>query len=452
MLRKENKRKSRGWVPFGYKYLGPGNDLFRGKPTSDTDKAAQKHDWKYHFLEQQGKRPKWSYHNADDDFIDEVHNDWGGRVAKWIFQKKRKFAELGWIHDYRTQPQSKLRDHFLKVISQPALQATMGDVDMETPKKKAKKERGTVETEIDDVYAVHRGIPDYTFASLPFQSDYIVNDSSTLARDICYRLTSPYNPQQSFITNDQNSAGGKTQYRGPLDAETILRPCNWFSYYAGMYKYYHTVSCRYTVFIENYGEPIWVYFMFANEEIPPGNADNKDMQLWKQCEYHYLNSQYLGLGSGGVNTVGFLGSAPDLSNPSENDTDQSSGSGNAADNSLYVSGNNIAAQNGRSTLMKTAEYRTGDYDREINQDANVENWTAVTTNPTLQERLIIRVKPQQNALEGNSAVNGGDNTRYRVRVQMNYLVEFKELQYALRYPVNTQPLTVNISQTQNARS
>lgn len=108
MLRRETKRKSRGWVPFGYKYLGPGNYLHRGKPTTAGDAAAQKHDWKYDQLEKQGKKPKWVYSEEDDEFIKEVGTkhttEW---IAKNIFQAKKRLAESGWLEDIRPYQKAK---------------------------------------------------------------------------------------------------------------------------------------------------------------------------------------------------------------------------------------------------------------------------------------------------------------------------------------------------------
>lgn len=38
----------RGWVPWPYKYLGPGNSLNRGQPFDKADAIAEVHDWDYH--------------------------------------------------------------------------------------------------------------------------------------------------------------------------------------------------------------------------------------------------------------------------------------------------------------------------------------------------------------------------------------------------------------------
>ena len=55
----------------------------------------------------------------------------------------------------------------------------------------------------------------------------------------------------------------------------------WYNFYAGMYNYYHVISCQYHVFIENLGgEDIWAYVMFMNDEQPPTGATNQDIQLW----------------------------------------------------------------------------------------------------------------------------------------------------------------------------
>lgn len=474
-----SKRKSRGWVPPGYRYLGPGNDLHRGPPENESDKAAQKHDWKYHFMEQQNKRPRWIYSNADDDFIDEVKGeDWKARTAKWIFEKKRKLAETGWLEDARTQPKSSRYEDFMKVISQfsrkrkreddedsISTQDTQqsnitedtvvenGNEDM-SGKMNATgsgNENGLSETKIDrvDPHKVFRGPPDYTFASLPWQYDAQVIDRETIARDHTFRMTSPYDPLNTISYQDLNAGLGTMGYRGPVPdvSDATVRSANWWSYYSGLYKYYSTISCQYSVFIENYGEPIWVYFMFINDEVPPGTADNQDMQLWNNVEYHYVNSPYMGLTSSGGNVEGFINGVPDATQPQENDTDMTIDTLPHA-TQLFQTGENIQTRSGTTTLQKFGKYTPGDYNREIRLDSDVENWTATNANPKLPEKLVIRVKPQSNILESNSVRSAGDDTKYRIRVQINYLVEFKELDYKIRFPVVTQPITITLSDAQ----
>lgn len=83
-----------GWVPPGYKYLGPGNDLDQGEPTNPSDAAAKEHDEAYDRYLRSGRNP-YLYHNpADDTFIDKTKDakDWGGKVGHYFFRVKRAFA------------------------------------------------------------------------------------------------------------------------------------------------------------------------------------------------------------------------------------------------------------------------------------------------------------------------------------------------------------------------
>lgn len=491
MLRTDKKRKSRGWVPFGYKYLGPGNDLYRGPPTTSGDKAAQKHDWKYFEFEKAHKRnPKYVYTEADDEFIKEVGSkhtsEW---IAEHIFKGKKRLAESGWIEDYRPRQRAKRettpnnwqqfitpdrvkrkqegitpikekkarRELFdTTIISQNPRNSNNNDNMPEQAKSGSGNEHGLTETKIDKVnpYKVFRGPPNYTFASLPFQYDAVINDDQVFSRDIVFRMTSPYDPLNTITSQDINTGAGQMLLRVPVpDASDVTqRKANWYDYYAGLYKYYHTIACEYTVFIENYGEPIWVYFMYMNDELPNPLASNQDMQLWQDCEYHYVQAPAYGHEVGGVRIQGVISRGDNTDTPMENVENATPSGDNPADVQEFQSTNMVVTRTGQCTLEKYGKYSPGDYDNEIRLDADIENWTAINANPKLPEKMVIRVKPQSNVIEANSGRNAGGDCRYRIRVQINYLTEFKELDSKIRYPVVTQPITVTLSDVQTGRS
>ncbi|AIT18930.1 putative VP1 [Tusavirus 1] len=84
-------RPRKGWVPPGYNYLGPGNDLDAGEPTNKSDAAARKHDFAYSAYLKQGLDPYWNFNKADEKFIRDTEGatDWGGRLGHWIFRAKK---------------------------------------------------------------------------------------------------------------------------------------------------------------------------------------------------------------------------------------------------------------------------------------------------------------------------------------------------------------------------
>nr|AFR44450.1 minor capsid protein [H-1 parvovirus]4G0R_A Chain A, Capsid protein VP1 [H-1 parvovirus]4GBT_A Chain A, Capsid protein VP1 [H-1 parvovirus] len=88
------KRAKRGWVPPGYKYLGPGNSLDQGEPTNPSDAAAKEHDEAYDQYIKSGKNPYLYFSPADQRFIDQTKDakDWGGKVGHYFFRTKRAFA------------------------------------------------------------------------------------------------------------------------------------------------------------------------------------------------------------------------------------------------------------------------------------------------------------------------------------------------------------------------
>ena len=207
----------------------------------------------------------------------------------------------------------------------------------------------------------------------------------------------------------------------------------WFDYYAGMYNYYHVISCQYHVYIENHsGEPIWAYQMFYNEDLPPVGGSNQDIQLWPGVKYHYLKEPYVSVVSGGWLERGNM-----VNDIVDEDMNQ------GADNDTYESSNNVVSRGGSTSCTFSGEYKPGQFRREIRLDSQVENWTSTNTNPSLPERLLIRIKPTNDRYSTNSTSNAGDDFRCLVRVHLNYLVEFKELKQELRYPVQRQPIKHN---------
>lgn len=432
----------------GYNYLGPFNAKDNGKPTNRSDKAAKKHDDVYELLSRKYgyTKPYTHYNKADDDFIKEASSsDFGGRWGKRFFKLKRLVAPR-LQEDNITGKKHTREGHSLPNLQAKTMSTALG----------SGNESGTKETPIDDVYDVHRGPPNYTFASLPFHLDGMVTDNNTWSRDIVFRMTSPYDPLVDSATGDLNVAGGTNSfYTAVADAGDVdIRQANYFQFYSGLYKYYHTISCRYTVFIENYGEPLWVYTMFGNEQTPPVTASNLDIQMWPGVKYYYLSSKYQGVPATGLITNDrTIPSKADVTKIEENDEQMDPTSTTPGDLNQAGSGVGVFTNpTGTAVCNIKGSYESGDFNREIRLDADVENWTAVNANPKLPERLIIRVKPNSNRLETNSALNGGDDMSYRIRVTIEYLVEFKELDYKLRYPVVTQPVTVVLNDTQTPTS
>ena len=83
--------------------------------------------------------------------------------------------------------------------------------------------------------------------------------------------------------------------------------------------------------------------------------------------------------------------------------------------------------------------------REIRLDEQVQNWTPVTSNPALPERLVLRIKPTTEGFAANNAFNYGDQLSYKLMVKLTYVVEFKELKIGLRWPVQRNPARVTIT-------
>lgn len=452
----------------GYKYLGPFNKLNKGEPTNESDRAALEHDKGYAKLLSEGKRAYTQFNDADEQFLKRVKtNDYGGWLGKQFFTLKKAAFQHGFIgHTDRETPQR------LRRFSFPTLEPTdrvrkrlrgSEPLDNETRVRQATLDEqgnasftnlqpstnmsqsgdgggsgnaaGLRETPVDNPYVIYRGPPDYTFASLPFVETRYAQLDNYLSRDHIYRLTSPYDCQQANAVVDSNVGAGQ-QNITPESADGTLQKARWFDYYAGLYNYYHVVSCQYNVFIENLSsEPIWVYMMFYNDDQPNTQASNDDMQLWNGCKYWYLDRRAIHIQSNGYMET--AGEAVDDGVVQET----SAATGDAVN---FETGN-IVSNNGKCKQVISGEYKSGQFRREIRLDANVENWTLTNTNPLLPEKMMIRIKPVNDGTTANSASNYGDDLKYKIVTKLNYLVEFKELPTTLRYPVQRQPLTVTIA-------
>lgn len=278
----------RGLVPKDYKYLGPGNDLKRGRPTDDNDYAAYVHDNEYKRLGATGFwKPYVQWSGADERFLKQLKpNGWATRLAKTIFEKKRDLAHRGWLAQNRTNtefkqgelpwssPQSRKRPaapnispherntrarrtipgRNLRIEGGSNIRRDGGGNDIVPPNNSLPNLRagpmadgkgsgntsGLKETPVDDVHDVHRGPPTYTFASLPFIYEGL-NNVTQWSDELIFRMTSPYDGFVSMSpTTDVNAGtGAVTVPVAMTDVNDVvnIHKASWFDYYASMYKY-----------------------------------------------------------------------------------------------------------------------------------------------------------------------------------------------------------------------
>lgn len=452
----------RGFTLPGYNYLGPFNAQENGEPTNPSDRAAQQHDQGYSMLRKR-LNPYTTYNDADADADAAWGYDYGGRIAKRVFRKKEDLAEKGWINTQRGKHSSlrgsdrqsvrdayqhrkrkiesldafkskRLKSSLLNLPSTPQVAASTNMADGGGGEGSG-HDGNLKETPIDDVWNVTRGPPNYTFATLPFvywRNRYVNN----LGTDLVFRMTSPYDPQHATSTIDTNAGTGVQGEEVATNTDTSITPARWYNFYATQYKYYHVVSCRWRVMIENLTmEPLWVHIMYRNDDAPPQSATNEDIMFWAGTKSHFLGPMGYAVATSGTAETWHV------NNNSNIDEDQ-----DLSTNPNYESGNMMPG--GKTNIMKdSGEYRPGQYDREIRLDNQVENWTQNNTNPALPERLFIRVKPDNNSVDSNSATGNTTRTlQFRAKVELEYLTEFKELATGLRYPVQRQPAVVTISQ------
>lgn len=313
-----------------------------------------------------------------------------------------------------------------------------------------KEGAGLHETPIDEVLEVYRGPPTYTFASLPYwvQRTCAIND--LMFTEWAFRMTSPYDCSVGGAVIDINAGTGTENVtRIVADSEDAdigaesEQQAQWWAFYAGMYKYYHVVACKWHLTFENLStDTLYLHSYYANAEDRPLTASNQDMLMYNDVESHLVGPvAYAIEATGTVETKDV--------NVNTNNREFSTV---AELTPNFENGNMVNPPSSAPHVLKlSGEYRTGDYEREVRLDENVENWTLTNANPKLPERHHFRIKPVWDATtNGNSATTYvGRPVKYRYTYKVDYLVEFKELKPNLKYPISRQPLTVSISANRN---
>ncbi|QKK82939.1 hypothetical protein 2 [Nicoomyvirus llwydnae] len=304
---------------------------------------------------------------------------------------------------------------------------------------------GVQETQLDPIregWHIFRGPPDYTHAVIPWVYEQQLT-TSTYARDYAFRMTSPYDPLQDSSLQDANPGTGVANVTVPQDsdARNFANTAAYWEFYASMYKYYHVLGCRYRIRIENRGnERFYVHHMFVTKSNPPATASNWDMMIWPDtvsqlCHPHSIFYS-VDVANQQIREVSNVNNDDGIMNV-DSDPNDKEANGQAVQNKV-----------GQTFVYIEGEYRPGDADRQVHEDSDVNIWTLVNQNPTLREALLVRLRAYDNATPGNG---GGDTFNYNrpltfnISVECEYLVEFKELQDALRWPTNRNPLTATIN-------
>lgn len=442
MPRKRKERDWGDWTLPGYKYLGPGNKLLKGEPTNHNDKVAQEHDYAYDAYLKAKKNPYTNWNDADEVFLQKsTLNDYGGVLGKSFFTAKKAAYRAGLINN----------------IDKPSLSNSSRDTNMSLRgavndagnNGGSGNQLGLKETPVDIPYDVTRGPPDETFVSLPHIETGIYRFSDTFAADHAFRMNSPYDPHVNQSNISLALLPNLTNNTPDGDPDGDNQPARWWTLYSTLYQYYTVISTRYKIYVENLsGEPIWVHAMFYNESLPPPEATNQDMLGWKGVRSRLLASPFSFYNTDGDKIT--QGNHQTTLNDGDDKMDETDASTAALSN--YAAGAGVTSRGGNISCVFAGEYRPGDFKREIILDSQVENWTSVNTNPTLPERLLIRVKPDNPAIP--AAAVAGDDIKFKLTAEIEYLTEFKELSPYVKWPVVKNPLyyTITGSSASAARS
>lgn len=429
------KRKERDWdwtLP-GYNYLGPGNKLNKGEPTNYNDAVARAHDHAYDSYLKKRQNPYTQWSDADESFLKQIkYNDYGGVLGGGFFHAKKAAYNIGLI--------KKLDESSLTNSTRESNMSLRGAVNDGDNANGSGNNLGLKETPVDIPYNITRGPPDETFVTLPYVETGIYRFTGTFAADHAFRMNSPYDPHVNQSNVSPAILPNMTTNTPDPDPDGQNRPARWYNLYSSLYQYYHVVSCRYKIYVENlHSTPLWVHLMFYNETLPPPEATNQDILMWKGVQSRMLSSPMTFWDNlGDKVTAGHANLSTNDGDDVMNEQDVSTSL-----NSNYVAGQGAVSRGGNISCFFSGEYRPGDFKREVILDSDVENWTSVNTNPRLPERLLLRLKPDNPAIPADATV-AGDDLKFKLTFEVEYLVEFKELSTYVKWPVTYQPVIYNV--------
>lgn len=304
---------------------------------------------------------------------------------------------------------------------------------------------GHQETQLDPIQyrnLLQPGPPDYTHVYLPFmyERQYRFDQATNFSMmDFGIRMTSVYDPiRDDASPSDINPGSGVRTIRPILtESETLTGTgyVDWYDWYASQYKYYSVLECEYKICIENLSnEKFFVHKMFTNNIAPNVKASNLDILRWRSAESRLLTPIIRF-----ANSTRIYNTESNAMNV-ENDDMNGAGTTNASGTIAGFASNPI----GRPIHYFEGTYYPGEYNREVINDNDVSIYTAIGSNPTLPEILLLRIKPYDNA----SPIDAGDSNNYdrsltfNITIQCTYKVEFKELVEGLYRPASRNPAYV----------
>lgn len=172
----------RGLVPPGYKYLGPGNDLNRGKPSNKADKLAQAHDHWYNEIIQAGGNPYIHWSDADKEFFNNLRvNDIPTAIAKGLFGFKKGLHKAGLIDKAESQPNLRGKAHMRGATQKRKIRGTGIHQQERGNRKQAKTPNtNTVEGFLE---WVHQGDATDPTEGMDIQDDEIWDDEEETKED-----------------------------------------------------------------------------------------------------------------------------------------------------------------------------------------------------------------------------------------------------------------------------
>lgn len=265
------------------------------------------------------------------------------------------------------------------------------------------------ETEVDQLnYAIYRPFPATHQVLMPLHFDLSLTNNSGQANRVKFRLNSIYDCVSTTFTSNYTNPAPATDQGDANYYRPQMR--KWWQTF---YRYYTVIACKYRITIimdsRSTSPGQLMFYAYKHGQQDPPIYDGNNQLMPHKYRMHHPNVEFKAINTNGGYDVQKIyettGDAP---------ADQWA-------TTPYIP-NSL-----NNTIEFTGKWRPGDIDHEVLEDQYSETWTIFGKTPTNHEYLTILYQ------EGRYKGVGLNNVAFRMFIDMEYIVQLKDLDVKYQY-------------------
>lgn len=454
---KKNKKIRYDLTLPGYNYLGPFNDLNKGKPTTESDAAALRHDTSKDYQD------PWAYlyyNDADEDLLKDLKgkSDYGAKLASIYFTWKKhtmpRLKKKNDVYYTKKRPNSqspedperkRLRGPYSDIDSNPIVNVhdrrggtlipekdmesagTSEDVEVATDLMAMRSGGGgggasavAHETEVTIPRSITYGFPDTWTCVLPLNLSFqIICEGPKRPAMLSVRMNSIYDCIANGASSVYSGTVSASSTFGSLIGTTATNATTNDSYINS-----NTGKSNLTTGNQ---QPAWRPFFEAHYD--KYHVMGCEWELSTRLSFPESNAHRI---RGALATMYHGKEIP----PVDGITLADMLYWKNLDQVDYVLPESAVTPMGSVATHIQGRYRPGQHKREVREDAEAKTWTDTGANPTLQENLAIYFCEAPLSWTPLADDIANASLSYQCFLTLKYIVQWKDLKLAWQYPTS----------------